>query len=187
MQVVGAKPLIIAAYYRPSEHDQVSAEELKNSLTRVDLAKQHVWVLGDCNYPKQEWEENQPIIKQNCPNRESYLDFVSTIEDNCQTQMVSEHTRKNNILDHFLTNSPTLLDSVSVIPGIADHSAVMAVVRLRPTIQKVKPRTVHLYSKADWKSMRQGMQEFQTTFLSACEGKSTAVTGVQGRDWNPHW
>ena len=30
IQVVGAKPLLIAAYYRPSEHDQVSAEELKN-------------------------------------------------------------------------------------------------------------------------------------------------------------
>ena len=98
---------------------------------------------------------------------------MSTIEDNCLTQMVSEHTWENNILDLFLTNSPTLVDSVSVIPGIADHSAVMAVVRLRPTIQKVKPRTVHLYSKADWESMRQGMQDFQATFLSTCEGKST--------------
>ena len=98
---------------------------------------------------------------------------MSTIEDNCLTQMVSEHTRENNILDLFLTNSPTLVDSVSVIPGIADHSAVMAVVRLRPTIQKVKPRTIHLYSKADWESMRQGMQDFQATFLSTCEGKST--------------
>ena len=93
VQVVGAKPLLIAAYYRPLEHDQVSAEELKNSLTRVDPTKHHVWVLGDFNYPKLDWEENQPIIKQNCPNRESYLDFVSTTEDNCLTQMVSEHTR----------------------------------------------------------------------------------------------
>ena len=59
VQVFGAKPLLIAAYYRPSEHDQVSTEELKkkkkkkkNSLTRVDPSKQHVWVLGDFNYPK---------------------------------------------------------------------------------------------------------------------------------------
>ena len=140
-------------------------------MKRVDPTKHHVWVLGGFNYPKLDWEENQPIIKQNCPNRESYLDFMSTIEDNCH--MVSEHTRENNKLDLFLTNSPTLVDSVSVIPGIADHLAVMAVVRLRPTIQKVKPRTVHLYSKADWDSMRQGMQDFQATFLSTCEGKST--------------
>ena len=173
MQVVGAKPLLIAAYYRPSEHDQVSTQELKNSLSCVDPSKQHVWVLGDFNYPKLDWEENQPIIKQNCPNQEAYLDFVSIIDDSCLTQMVSEPTRESNILDLFLTNSPTLVDSVSVVPGIADHLAVIGVVRLRPTIQKVKPRTVHLYSKANWEDMRQGMQEFQATFLATCEGKST--------------
>ena len=44
--------------------------------------------------------------------------------------MVSEPRRENNILDIFLKNSPTL-----VVPGIADHSAVIGVVRLRPTIQ----------------------------------------------------
>ncbi|MCG8045233.1 MAG: hypothetical protein JAY66_06065 [Candidatus Thiodiazotropha taylori] len=174
VQVVGAKPLLIAAYYRPSDQDQVSAEELEKSLALVDPSKQHVWVLGDFNYPKLDWEDNQPILKPNCPNQEVYLDFVSTIDDNCLTQMVCEPTREGNILDLFLTNSPTLVDSVSVVPGIADHLAVTAVVRLRPTIQKVKPRTVHLYSKADWDSMRQGMKQFQSTFLAHCdEGKST--------------
>ena len=68
-QAVGTKSFLIAAYYRPSEHDQVSAEELKNSLTRVDPSKQHVWVLGDFNYPKLDLGENQPIIKQNCRER----------------------------------------------------------------------------------------------------------------------
>ena len=64
-QAVGTKSFLIATYYRPSEHDQVSAEELKNSLTRVDPSKQHVWVLGDFNFPKMDLGENQPIIKQN--------------------------------------------------------------------------------------------------------------------------
>ena len=71
------------------------------------------------------------------------------------------------------TNSPTLVDSVSLVPGIADHLAVIGVVRLRYTIQKVKPRIVHLYSKTDWEGMRQGMKEFQATFLATCEGKWT--------------
>ena len=173
VQVVGAKPLLIAAFYRPSEQDQVSAEELKKSLALVDPSKHHVWVMGDFNYPKLDWEDNQPILKQNCPNQEAYLDFVSTIDDNCLTQMVREPTREGNILDLFLTNSPTLVDSVNVVPGIADHQAVMAVVRLRPTIQKVKPRKVHLYSKADWDSLRRGMQDFQETFLASFEGKFT--------------
>ena len=94
------------------------------------------------------------------------------MDDNCLTQIVCEPTRENNILDLFLTNSPTLVHSVSVVSGIAGHLPVMAVVRLRPTIQKVKTRTVHLNSKADWNSsVRQGVQEFQLTFLSTREGK----------------
>ena len=84
-----------------------------------------------------------------------YQDFASALDDNCLTQMVCEPIRENNILDLFITNSPTLVDSVSVVPGIADHQAVSAVVRLRPSIQKVKPRTVHLYTKANWDSMKE--------------------------------
>ena len=63
--------------------------------------------------------------------------------------MVQEPTRESNILDLFLTNSPTLVDSVYVHPGISDHLAVISGVKLRPSIQKLKPRNVHLYSKAD--------------------------------------
>ena len=107
VHVVGAKPLLIAAYYRPSEHDQVSAEELKKSLALIDQSKSHVWVLGDFNYPKFTWEDNQATIKQNCPSPDMYQDFVTTINDNCLIQMVSEPTRDNNILDLFLTNNPT--------------------------------------------------------------------------------
>ncbi|MCG8032702.1 MAG: reverse transcriptase domain-containing protein [Candidatus Thiodiazotropha taylori] len=173
VQVVGTKPLLIAAYYRPSEHDQVSAEELKKSLALVDPSKSHIWIMGDFNFPKLSWEDYEPVIKPDCSNMERYQDFISTLDDNCLTQMVQEPTRENNILDLFLTNSPTLVDSLSVVPGISDHQAVTSIVRLRPSIQKIKPRDVNLYSKADWVSMKQEMQEFQSAFLSTCEGKST--------------
>ena len=146
---------------------------LKKFLALIDQSKSHVWVLGDFNYPKFTWEDNQATIKQNCPSPDMYQDFVSTINDNCLTQMVSEPTRDNNILDLFLTNNPTLVDNVSIVPGISDHETVIAVVKLRPTIQKLKPRTVHIYSKADWEGMRHDMQTFQSSFLSTCEDKST--------------
>ena len=90
VQVVGTKPLLIAAYYRPSEHDQVSAEELKKSLALVDPSKSHIWVLGDFNYPKLSWEENEPVIKPNCSNPERYQEFISILDDNCLTKMVQE-------------------------------------------------------------------------------------------------
>ena len=122
----------------------------EKSLALIDTLKSHVLILGDLNYPKLNWEENQPVLKQNCPNPEMNQDFVSALDDNCLTQMVCEPIRENNILDPFITNSPTLVDSVSVDHGFADRQAVLAFVRLRPSIQKVKPRTVHLFSKANW-------------------------------------
>ena len=102
-----------------------------------------------------------------------YQDFVSALDDNGLTQMICKPTPENNILDLFITNSPTLVDSVNVVPGIVDHQAVLAVVRLRPSIQKVKPRTVPLYSKANWDGMKEDRLTFQSSFLSTCEGKST--------------
>ena len=130
-------------------------------------------MLGDFNFPKLTWEDITPKVKPNCPHPEMYHDFVSTHDDNCLTQMVQEPTRESNILDLFLTNSLTLVDSVCVVPGISDHLAVISGVKLRLSIQKLKPRNVPLYSKANWVSMKQEMLDFQTTFLSTCAGKCT--------------
>ena len=79
---------------------------------------------------------------------------MSTLSGNCLTQMVSDPTREGNVLDLFLTNSPTLVESVNVTTGISDHDVVVADVKIRPNIQKLKPRIVHLYSKADWDSIK---------------------------------
>ena len=46
----------------------------------------------------------------------------------------------SNILDLFLTNSLTLVDSVCVVPGISDHLAVILGIKLSPSMQKLKPR-----------------------------------------------
>ena len=72
----------------------------------------------------------------------------------------------NNILDLFLTNSPTLVDSVSVIPGIADHSAVTPA-----HSTKVKTENRILVFGKVWD--RVCSSKLQATFLSICEWKST--------------
>ena len=87
--------------------------------------------------------------------------------------MVSDPTREGNVLDIFLTNSLTLVESVNVTTGISDHDIVVADVKIRPNIQKLKPCTVHLCSKADWDSIKQEMQFFQSSVLDSCEGKNT--------------
>ena len=94
------------------------------------------------------------------------------VQERTTTQMVLEPTIEKNILDLFLINNPTLVDTVRAVSGISDHQAIVSVVKHTPFIQTIKPRTTHLFSKADWASVRQEMEELQSSFLSSCEGEN---------------
>ena len=58
-------------------------------------------------------------------------------------------TRGQNILDLFFTTNSTLVDNVSIIPGLSDHDIVLAKVNAKPEISKQIPQTILLYKKAD--------------------------------------
>ena len=94
------------------------------------------------------------------------------INDFSLFQMVIEPTRQSNILGLFLTSNSTLIQRVSILPGLGDHNVVSVVGCLKPAIQKQKPRKVHLFSKADWVKLKSHMKDFQSRFLSSHIGKS---------------
>ncbi|MES9880858.1 MAG: hypothetical protein ABW185_08260, partial [Sedimenticola sp.] len=52
IEVVGAKPTHIAAFYRPREDDLISIEELRKSVEQVSKKKGNIWISGDFNLPK---------------------------------------------------------------------------------------------------------------------------------------
>ena len=65
IELVGTRPLHIAAYYRPKENDACCADEFTKSYEKVSKEKGDIWVLGDLNYPKLDWDKNDvPYIKQ---------------------------------------------------------------------------------------------------------------------------
>ena len=103
LKLVGTKPLFIAAYYRPKEEDSYSADEFHRSLEMVSQQKGDIWVLGDFNYPKLDWdEEDVPFIRPGCTLTKLYEGFIETLKDfNLNMQMVREPTRGGNILDCF--------------------------------------------------------------------------------------
>ena len=68
-------------------------------------------------------------------------------------------TRGQNILDLFLTTNPTLVDNVSITPGLSDHDVVLIQVNVKPEVLKQVPRNIHLYKKADWDQLKQSMRE----------------------------
>ena len=97
-------------------------------------------------------------------------------------QMVREPTRGENILDLFLTTNPTLVDTVSIIPGLADHNIVKCTVNTKPRLAKTAPRKIFLYRRADWTSFKAYMQSFRDSFLSSYKGKSVEVLWTEFKE-----
>ena len=79
LDIVGAKPLYIAANYRPKESDAQSLEELNRSLEMVSMRKGSIWVLGDFNFPpKFSWDsEHVPTLKPGCRYPTIYNNFIA--------------------------------------------------------------------------------------------------------------
>ena len=166
LEVAGAHPLFICAYYKPKEEDQESLEELRRS---VDELKKHskgnIWILGDFNLPNLTWTDNIPSMKPDCASSKTYDLFLDLLNDFGFTQMVTLPTRHENVLDLFLTSNPTLVDQVDCRPGLGDHDMVTASCAIKPSIQKQKPRKVPLLGKADWPKFKSLMRDYQQKFL----------------------
>ena len=84
-------------------------------------------------------------------------------------------TRGQNILDLFFTTNPTLVENVSIIPGLSDHDIVLAKVNAKPEISKQVPRTILLYKKADWDQLKQSMRDLHSELTQS----DLATTSVQ--------
>ena len=161
LEVIGTHPLFISAYYRPKEDDQASLLELHKSVENVrKKAKGNIWLLGDFNFPKFTWLENQPNMNPDCSHKQTYNLFHDFLDDFSFTQIVKEPTRYNNILDLFLTTNPTLIKSLACLPGLSDHDMVIAECALKPTPLKQKPRKAQLLRKADWPRLKSLLSDY---------------------------
>ena len=65
-------------------------------------------------------------------NHYFYRESYEALSDCMLEQMVTSPTRGQNILDLFFTTYPTLVDDISVIPGLSDHDIVLAQVNVKP-------------------------------------------------------
>ena len=86
-------------------------------------------------------------------------------------------TRGQNILDLFLTTNPTLVDNVSITPGLSDRDTVLIQVNVKPEVLKQVPRNIHLYKKTDWDQLKQSMRDVYAE-LKQSDLASTSVQSM---------
>ena len=92
-----------------------------------------------------------------------------------QTQLQREPTRETKLLDLFFTNKPTLVKTVSAIPGISDHEIVLADCNIKPTINKRAPRFIHQWRKADWEKLKSETISYGAHFIAGAAARTVSV------------
>ena len=93
--------------------------------------------------------------------------------------MVNSPTRGSNILDVFMTNRPSLIESCTVIDGISDHEAVLTKSLIQAESCPTTRRHIYLWSKANFNYIRQSIQSLCEEFVS-----SFVVTTPVSISWN---
>ena len=130
-------------------------------------------IAGDFNLPDISWDKRE--VKTSPQYGKDFNQLaIDTMDDYALTQMVSEPTRGNNILDLLFSSCPDLVQNVTVSPGISDHSSVMAEVALKAKISKKKPRKVYMYGKADPEDLKRNSTRLRDSFLAASSGRSAS-------------
>ena len=151
-------PLVICSVYRPPNSNIEYLDHMCNDLQSIipTNPSSTMWIGGDLNLPDINWSLNT-ITGHQYPLslNERFLDFQ---EDNLFVQFVTFPTRKSNTLDIFATNRPSLVNKYIPISGIGDHDGVY--INLDSTINHEKPakRTVYLWDKADFDTIRNVIQ-----------------------------
>ena len=94
-------------------------------------------------------------------------------------QLVHESTRESNLLDLVITDIEGV--KVKVLPGIADHKAVLATLTQKVPQSKIIRRRVWTFWKADWDGLRERLRNTcwdQLSELTPDEGVKLITDGV---------
>ena len=97
--------------------------------------------------------------------------------------MQREPTEGQNLLDLFCCNKPSLVKSITSIPGISDHNIVLADCKLKPSIITKPQRKIYQWSKADWHSLREQTVVFAEDFLASATTRSVNENYIKFRTY----
>lgn len=92
------------------------------------------------------------------------MKFLDLIHDSNLEQIVSFPTRKDHVLDLFMTNRPSLVNRCESLPGIVDHDIVY--IDITAKINKLTQRKIYLWEKADNTKLEELTRSINTDFHS---------------------
>ena len=130
---------------------------------------------GTSTYPR--WIGTICAPPPGCKHPSFHRQITEVLNDSNLTQTVSLPTRDSNILDIFFTTNPTLVQRVSILPGISDHEIVQIQVKTSAKNLFQKPRSISLYKRANWDVMKQTLEAYHQDMLES--GKYSSLNAIQ--------
>ena len=149
LHVTGCKTIHIGAYYRPHVDDEHSLLELEKSLLEINTTHD-ILLGGDFNFSG--WDWSNKTLKTGSSFTTLHHIFGDLLDDRGLTQLIETPTRGHNILDLMITNNPSKIRQVKVVPAISDHDCPLLDMSIRPIRYTQKRREMPLYRKARWDS-----------------------------------
>ncbi len=117
------------------------------------------------------WESNS--IKQGCKRPFIFRQILDIADEFCLQQLVKEPMRKDRVLDLFFTSNNTLVDQVTVTPGISDHDGIPLIdMSTKPKLNKQKPRKTFLYNKVDKNKLNSDLKDMSDRITEDNSSKS---------------
>eukprot|EP00745_Piridium_sociabile_P038619 TRINITY_DN7074_c0_g1_i3.p1 TRINITY_DN7074_c0_g1~~TRINITY_DN7074_c0_g1_i3.p1 ORF type:complete len:816 (+),score=128.54 TRINITY_DN7074_c0_g1_i3:312-2759(+) len=123
-----------------------------------------VWMGGDLNLQDIRWTDN--TIQGNQYRGDINRQLLETINNCNMEQMVSSPTRKDNILDIFMTNRPSLINKCETLPGISDHDVVYIDSDIEAQRPKPVKRKILLWKRANFEELKTHAAAFRDLFMS---------------------
>lgn len=129
---------------RPPSSDRLFISELYKSISRaLDLfPNRKIYLFGDFNFPYLNWSCMSSPCSASCEFIELCLDFNFT-------QLVSEPTHDNNILDLNLKTEPHTIRLILQLNDFSEHNLLQFSINTPLTFSGVQREVTRDYSKAN--------------------------------------
>ena len=179
------KDLYLSSFYMP-HRNMNDIKNLDSSLKKLSESNKskHILLAGDFNCPDIDW--NTLTVRPNAPDREIQKSLIELSIEHGLTQVHSQPTRQENVLDLVFTDNPSLIKNSQSIPGISDHAIVVTDSDVKPIYNKQKSRKVYLFSKANWEEIKKACVQLSDNIIIMVQNKenieelwNTFKTGIQ--------
>ena len=167
------KPVLIGSWYRPPKADLSCMQGLCQSVGSMIKKNNNTIIMigGDPNLPDIDWNINTTVGNQY--PKAIGEEFIELFQDHSLQQMVLEATRFNNTFDVFITNRPTLLKRLEIIPGVSDDDIVFINTYLEVQRRKPVKRKLYLWKKANIEKIRETLEIGRDHFMADFEHSSS--------------